>query len=269
MTKVGPEDFDDTFAAVVRHLEQDFVPTKKAPNDVSKPVEYFDVVLLHWPNMYDDKGKPPRCLQDSHSSVTVDASGETSQDADRVKLTDKQRWQHCRQLAWKGLERLVDEGITRFIGVSNFHVDHLDPLFYWDQRNYPIYANEIEYHPFVTRPWEDTKQYCEKKGIRVIAYGSMGGLLHQQLADHYFTQQASARISMPIPETLLMWGLENNVSIIPGSLKRKHMDSSLKLDLDDALAKLDGGRAQGKIFALPIPQDERIKCYQPDAYYAA
>merc|ERR1712008_48297 len=101
-------------------------------------------------------------------------------------------WDHCRRVAWEGLERAVEEGLTRFIGVSNFAVRHLDPLLHWEQRKYPIYANQIEYHPFRTQEWEDTKQYCDRKGIRVMAYGALGGLKKEMYLEHDAVKEAVA-----------------------------------------------------------------------------
>ena len=51
MTKIGPDTFDDTYAAVKKHLEE-FQATTKG---VHTKIDYFDAVLLHWPNLYDDK----------------------------------------------------------------------------------------------------------------------------------------------------------------------------------------------------------------------
>merc|ERR1711988_119020 len=80
--------------------------------------------------------------------------------------------------AWRGLEKAVTDGLVRFIGVSNFHHEkHLQSILDLPGRKYPVYANQIEYHPFVPQYWVDTKEFCEKMGIRVIGYGSMGGLM--------------------------------------------------------------------------------------------
>lgn len=116
---------------------------------------YFDLVLLHWPNLYSKDLKTPECAQEG--------------------------WESCRRKAWQGLEKLVAEGVTRFVGVSNFAVKHLDQLVYWDARKYPIYANQIEYHPFRTEAWEATKKYCDAKGTSrefvscVWTWSSSGG----------------------------------------------------------------------------------------------
>jgi len=83
----------------------------------------------------------------------------------------------------------VRAGLTRFIGVSNFARKHLVPLLAMKDRTLPVYANQIEYHPFVTWEWEQTKRFCEEHGIRVMGYGSMGGLLKDSLKSHFHVQR--------------------------------------------------------------------------------
>jgi len=52
----------------------------------------------------------------------------------------------------------------------------------------------------------------------------------------------------------LTWSLNQGVTIIPGTIKRKHLDFAMQL------------RPNGKkILGITVPVDERLKAYQPDA----
>jgi diketogulonate reductase-like aldo/keto reductase len=88
-----------------------------------------------------------------------------------------------------------------------------------------------------------------------MAYGSMGGLLMPEFIKHFFVQRAANDLQKTPQETLLAWGMQQKVTIIPGSTKKKHMDGILALEIDE----------KQKIFSFEMPVDERMKCYQPDA----
>jgi len=172
------------------------------------------------------------------------------------KVDKTNGWKNCREKAWRGLEKAVTDGLVRFIGVSNFHHEkHLMPLLTMPGRKYPVYANQIEYHPFVPQYWVDTKNFCEKTGIRVIGYGSMGGLLKDGFKEHFHVKRAMTHFNKTMEELFLTYSLNDNVAVIPGTVKRKHLDMALRLE-----------KNYKKILGITIPSDERIKCYQPDAY---
>ena len=74
--------------------------------------------------------------------------------------------------AYRALERLLEEGKVRAIGVSNFMVEHLRTL---RDRTYIIPAvNQIEMHPFFTQP-----AVCELHNawnIPTQAWSPLGGI---------------------------------------------------------------------------------------------
>ncbi|KAI2619631.1 Aldo/keto reductase [Hypoxylon sp. NC1633] len=72
-----------------------------------------------------------------------------------------------RALMWRALERLLEEGRARSIGVSNFGVGHIEEM-----RDFavvwPPHVNQIELHPWLQQ--KEIVQYCEEHGIVVEAY---------------------------------------------------------------------------------------------------
>lgn len=69
----------------------------------------------------------------------------------------------------RALEELVDKGLVRNIGVSNFNVDELNEAME-SASKYEIVANQIEYSPVKKGPESDIIPHCEKNNVRVIAY---------------------------------------------------------------------------------------------------
>ncbi len=67
------------------------------------------------------------------------------------------------------LERLVDEGLIRFIGVSNFSADQLKAA-QDAARRYPIVSNQIRYNLFDRDVAEDVLELCQETKVTVIAH---------------------------------------------------------------------------------------------------
>ncbi|OJJ58215.1 hypothetical protein ASPSYDRAFT_153609 [Aspergillus sydowii CBS 593.65] len=72
-----------------------------------------------------------------------------------------------RKELWQALERLLEEGRTKSIGVSNFGVKHIEELKPF-AKVWPPHVNQIELHPWSQQRVIDA--YCKKQGIVVEAY---------------------------------------------------------------------------------------------------
>jgi len=70
---------------------------------------------------------------------------------------------------WPKMEHLVDIGLAKSLGVSNYNVQCLCNLLSFS-RIKPV-VNEVEYHLFYIQ--KSLKEFCEKQNISVIAYYPM------------------------------------------------------------------------------------------------
>ncbi|WP_100372189.1 aldo/keto reductase [Bacillus sp. FJAT-45037] len=113
---------------------------------------------------------------------------------------------------WKALEKLYKDGKVRAIGVSNFHIHHLEELL--KEAEIKPMVNQVEYHPHLTQV--ELREYCEKAGIQLEAWSPLkqGELLEDEtikdIADTY--RKSPAQI-------ILRWDLQTNVVTIPKSIK--------------------------------------------------
>ncbi|QDX92539.1 hypothetical protein C2W64_04326 [Brevibacillus laterosporus] len=137
---------------------------------------------------------------------------------------------------WRALETLYKNGLVRSIGVSNFHIHHLEDLLSVCEVK-PM-LNQIEMHPYLIQ--KELRQYCEQHGIYVEAWRPlMRGNLEvpqlQELAERY--QKTPAQI-------VLRWDLQHKVLVIPKSVRKERIIENADLFdfelTDEDMAMLDG-----------------------------
>ena len=72
---------------------------------------------------------------------------------------------------WKAMETLVELGLTKHIGVSNFRPVMLNDMFSYCKVR--PYCNQIEAHPLFQN--EQTIKYCLENDVKITAYSPLGG----------------------------------------------------------------------------------------------
>ncbi|NKQ22301.1 aldo/keto reductase [Brevibacillus laterosporus] len=136
---------------------------------------------------------------------------------------------------WRALETLYKKGLVRSIGVSNFHIHHLEDLLSVCEVK-PM-LNQIEMHPYLIQ--EELRQYCEQHGIYVEAWrplmrGNLEVPLLQEMAERY--QKTPAQI-------VLRWDLQHKVLVIPKSVRKERIIENAGLFdfelTDEDMAMLD------------------------------
>jgi diketogulonate reductase-like aldo/keto reductase len=129
------------------------------------------------------------------------------------------------------MEKLVEEGKTRMIGVSNFSVTQLKEAMECCS-DHVIAANQIEYN-FERRDQEtDIIPFCHSHKVSVIAYTPiMRGNIHNKA----LRKMAEKYSATPV-QVALKYVMKKSIPI-PKSINRAHIDELLgarDLNLSDA-----------------------------------
>jgi diketogulonate reductase-like aldo/keto reductase len=125
--------------------------------------------------------------------------------------------------AWRAAERLLAEGRTRAIGVSNFSLRHLDALI---ARSEVVPAvNQVELHPSIAQP--ELRAAHQSLGIVTQAWSPIGGVSRRYagtaagpkdpLTDPV-VQNLATRYGKTPAQIVLRWHLEHGTAVIPKSV---------------------------------------------------
>jgi len=110
---------------------------------------------------------------------------------------------------WRAIEKLYRDGLTRAIGVSNFHVHHLQELIAGCEV-VPM-VNQVEFHPLLSQA--EIRTFCKEKGIQFEAWSP---LMHGHL-DSTVLAEIGKKYGKSVPQVLLRWDLQHEVVTIPKS----------------------------------------------------
>jgi D-xylose reductase len=142
-------------------------------------------------------------------------------------------------LTWKGMEDLVDRGLTRYIGVANFNIQLLLDMMQYAK--IPPYLNQIELNPLNTQ--EQLVSFCSKYNIKITAYSSFAstgytelgcdikqyGLKQSLMEDPVIVEVANHHNKSPA-QILLKWSIQRNISVIPKASNKEHLKQNCQIN---------------------------------------
>ncbi|WP_077623588.1 aldo/keto reductase [Sediminibacillus massiliensis] len=138
---------------------------------------------------------------------------------------------------WKAMEKLYKDGRIKAIGVSNFHVHHLEDLLQ-DAEIKPM-VNQVEFHPHLAQ--KELRDFCKKQDIQLEAWSP---LKQGQLLEDPVINEIAEKHSKSAAQVILRWDLQSGVVTIPKSAKEHRIKSNadifdFELSAED-MEKIDG-----------------------------
>ncbi|ORX59032.1 4-dihydromethyltrisporate dehydrogenase [Hesseltinella vesiculosa] len=138
-------------------------------------------------------------------------------------------------LCWAEMEKLVDAGLVRNIGISNTNVMMLLDMFSYCR--YKPATLQVELHPYLQQ--NNLVRWVQSQDVAITAYSSFGPASYVQLNEagktakplltHETIEQVAKKYSKSPAQVLLRWSVQRNVAVIPKSMNVDRMKANLDL----------------------------------------
>ncbi len=181
-------------------------------------LEYLDLFLIHWPQAF------------YYVDIDLTKRGyenEAIDDSDGGKLIDPSVSVHE---TWEAMEELVEEGLVKSIGVSNFPVSLLHELM--TRSRIPPAVNQVEAHPYL----QQTRllQYCKARGVHFQAYAPLGTPGYKEegeprLLDDPVLQKIADKHNISVAMICIAWAVQRGTSIVAKSDNAERQAENIQL----------------------------------------
>jgi diketogulonate reductase-like aldo/keto reductase len=206
-------------------------------------LDYVDLYLMHFPVGFKNE---QRDFDDLDEETLFPKSDKGGCKAYNVPVIE----------TWSAMEKLVDEGLARHIGVCNFSAIEMDRLLH-QCRIKPV-LNQVELHPCL--PQDELSIAHAKHRIVTQAFSPLGigmGDAEQSLLKHPIVAEIAERFKMQPAELLLRWNLSKGHAVLTKSESPEHIRESAILSSEmlpvEAINALDEFGAKNPLRTLDLP----------------
>ncbi|CAF2133425.1 unnamed protein product [Rotaria magnacalcarata] len=184
--------------------------------------QYLDLFLIHWPFAFVDQD-PERKNAEFQSNVD-----------DKLDFL----------VTWKAMEMLVDEGLVKSIGLSNFNEEQIERII--QICKYKPVVNQVEIHPYC--PQIQLEIFCKKHQILLGAYTPLGAETRQwkkendpEILEDKTIKLIADKYNVHPASVLLRYIIDQNLVCIVKSANHKRIkqnfhsinENQFKLDQED------------------------------------
>ncbi|GAA5965867.1 hypothetical protein JCM21900_004932 [Sporobolomyces salmonicolor] len=168
-------------------------------------VGHLDLYLMHWPVAFDGQ------TQDGKPKINWELTNDVLP-------------------TWQAMEKLVETGKVREIGVSNFTIGRMEKLF--SKAKIRPAVNQVELNLHCAQP--ELVEWASKNNILLEAYSPLGSTGAPQMEDPVVVEIAEAHRVNPA-NVLISWQVQRGVvclpkSVTPSRIKSNFTDVELTAD---------------------------------------
>ncbi|XP_030625831.1 aldo-keto reductase family 1 member A1-A [Chanos chanos] len=202
--------------------------TKHHPDDVESAcrkslsdlgLSYLDLYLMHWPMAF-ERG-------DEVMPKNPDGT---------IRYSDL----HYRD-TWLAMEKLVDQGLVKAIGLSNFNARQMNDILSFAKHK-PV-VNQVECHPYLIQT--ELISHCQSQGVAITAYSPLGSPDRPWAAPGEPTLLQDPRVvtmakryGKTSAQVIIRWQVQRGVVCIPKSVTPSRIKENFEV-FDFALTEED------------------------------
>ena len=155
---------------------------------------------------------------------------------------------------WRALERLVDHGKCRAIGLSDITLNDLMPV-YEAARIKPAVV-QVESHPYL--PETELLDFCKEKGIVFLAFAPLGHGMKPGLLEDPVISAIAARVGKTQAQVLLAWAVQRGTALLTtprtAARARENFDiSALPEDAFNEINRIQTRQRLNPVVATGVP----------------
>lgn len=186
-------------------------------------LDYLDLYLIHW----------PMALKEGGEFFPTENGQPLYSDSDYLDT-------------WKEMEKLVDAGLVKSIGISNFNAKQVDRLMK-TVRIKPV-TNQVESHPYLVQ--SKLEDHLKQYGIVLTAYSPLGSparttdLLREPLMKEPVVVAIAEKNKKSAAQVLIRYQLQKDRGVLVKSINKANIISNTEVYdfvlTSDDMAALDG-----------------------------
>jgi diketogulonate reductase-like aldo/keto reductase len=181
-------------------------------------IDYVDCYLIHTPFAFLPGEEQDR--RDERGQVIYDSG---------VTLVE----------TWQALERLVDQGHCRAIGLSDVNLEKVREVVATAQIKPAVV--QVESHPYLPE-WE-LLDFCREHGIVLLAFAALGHGLDPKLLEHPVITAIAQRVRKTPAQVALAWAVQRGTAFLSTSTKPRRIQENFDISTlpEDAMREIREG----------------------------
>lgn len=212
------------------HHRKEYVKSAVKASLEALGLEYLDLYLIHWPVSFINTGKP----EDTPVVPTLDYLIPKKDGVVQIEEVDPLE-------TWKAMEELVEQGLVKAIGLSNFTIEKIQHVL--DHCKIKPAQLQVELHPGLQQP--ELVDFCHKHGIQVTAYSPLGNNVYgeERIVDDPVIVNVAKKLNKSPAQVCIAFAAQRGIVVIPKSvtesrIKENFQDFELSNEDFDAVASL-------------------------------